>query len=674
MRRLALIALILMLPLAGCGVLGHKESESDLPVANQLRAMVLKPEALGEYLDLTPFSLQTEIFTDGPRGERTDYTTALDRLGRSLSYTATFTHEDISRHAPGVSNVVIGVEQYESAQAAQSAVNVKKDSILTRWAQGADETAFSNQNMHRLQGVDAAWSTIGYENITVDNGLVRASWGVATFAYDNVVAYVIVEWGDDSGDAQFVDNVAGALLARVKAVREGKFDDSPDAVLTGADYLVLGANAMAGLQTYHVSSTRDFLIVGLEQSFGLEYDVSAPSTALGTVQVSGNPPVELLLRDRTPYYRKNSRSAWGCLGQGEVDPEAYGFFVPDFPSLFSAAREHESAAGLLSQLSVAVSEDGLVHLKTTVDAHQFDQFSPEILGSLSSLRNAFPALGDGGTVYVELVLRPEDYRLMDIHYEMQLPVPEGEVFVRTEMKLSNFDSAPVSLDETNLPLCQEIFVPPCKGDRLNACLRLDPDLSEPAVSRNACAGQGRRVCVVPIGAVSKDLLMEVIADLEALTGEPIAVLPAVPVGGADIGSIDDSRDQVSAQVLERTLYKDFPEFDDDEDVVLIGVTPVDMFPDDQPQYVYEFGQRFWLGGSKNVGVISYFRMENVSYGEPPDDEMLKQRLEKMMLKYILGMRFDVPDSTSPTSVMYGKIGGLDDLDAIKLAVPPGALP
>ena len=206
-----------------------------------------------------------------------------------------------------------------------------------------------------------------------------------------------------------------------------------------------------------------------------------------------------------------------------------------------------------------------------------------------------------------------------------------------------------------------------------ACLRIDQDLAEPAVRRDACEGDGPRVCIVPMGGVSTDLLLSAISDIEQLIGEPIALLPAVEVGANDVGFVDESRDQIDDDILKATLYKQFPEFQDNSEVVLLGITPIDMFSADKPTTRYAFGQRSKWDNGKQAGVLSYYRMDPLSYGLPENDDMLKQRLEKFMLKYILGMRFGIPDSEDPTSVMYSHINGLDALDAIQLAVPEGAL-
>ena len=656
------VAIAWTLVASACGVLS-KEPQTTLPVANQLHAMVPDRDSLAGQLDLASFSVNTVIETHAPDTSKVLYQAALDRLGRDLSYTATYLHDQVTQSPPGINSVLISVEHFPDAETARSALAVQQESLTTRTVLSEAESATFKNNVRDISG---GWSTLGVQ--TGADGVDR-SWGMAAFADDDFVGYVFVRWGDNSGDQDRLDNIARSFHSRVRSVRHGEFDETPAAELSGADYLVLAAKAMGDVPTYHVDATRDFLSFGQRTSIGLYYNVVDPETAQGTVRLPTQPQVDLLSRGNTSYFWNAAAGNWSCAGI-DFNPAEYGLIIPDFARLFEAMQERIGASGPLSKVEVSTMDDGSVRLKTTVDPYQFNQFSPEILGPLSPLREIYPEIGEDGTVEVEADLRKDDLSLTHLLYEMRLPVQGDNLVVRTEMDFSALDAAP---DIPSLPVCQDLFQPPCKGDELSGCLLIDQDLAEPAVRRDACDGEGPRICIVPMGGVSQDLLLSAISDLEQLLGLHIALLPAVEVGGNDVGFVDDARDQIDAQILERTLYRRFPEFQQDTDVTLIGITPIDMFSAGEPTSRYSFGHRYSWDSGKQVGVLSYYRMDPLSYGLPENDDLLRERLEKFMLKYILGMRFDVPDGEDPSSVMYNYISSLAALDAIQLAVPDGAL-
>lgn len=55
-------------------------------------------------------------------------------------------------------------------------------------------------------------------------------------------------------------------------------------------------------------------------------------------------------------------------------------------------------------------------------------------------------------------------------------------------------------------------------------------------------------------------------------------------------------------------------------------------------------------------------MDPVAYGQPPNEELLRSRLRKMVMKDIGIMYYGLPLSNDPRSVMYRNILGIDDLD------------
>ena len=74
---------------------------------------------------------------------------------------------------------------------------------------------------------------------------------------------------------------------------------------------------------------------------------------------------------------------------------------------------------------------------------------------------------------------------------------------------------------------------------------------------------------------------------------------------------------------------------------------------------------FSLRSNENsVAVVSYARMDPAYLGNTPDEELLRSRLRKMVIKNIGIMYYGLPVSRDPRSVLYGNVLGLDDLDCM----------
>jgi predicted Zn-dependent protease len=141
-------------------------------------------------------------------------------------------------------------------------------------------------------------------------------------------------------------------------------------------------------------------------------------------------------------------------------------------------------------------------------------------------------------------------------------------------------------------------------------------------------------------------------------------MPAVSSGN----SLNAQREQISDEAMVVRLRSQYDALANDLNVVLIAITPIDLYSEGDS---FIFGQRrgpteaeYWLG------IISYWRMDPVSFGDRPDRELLEERLTKLVLKYVLTMYSDRPESSDPTSVLYNRLFSLDALDGVELAVPP----
>jgi predicted Zn-dependent protease len=199
-----------------------------------------------------------------------------------------------------------------------------------------------------------------------------------------------------------------------------------------------------------------------------------------------------------------------------------------------------------------------------------------------------------------------------------------------------------------------------------ACNGVETALASPAIPAGSCDGPGRRVCIVPVGRVSADLLFAVVERVKGLVPDaPIAIAPAVVASGMEL-----SREQMSDTAILGNVQKVYNRMFQDPNVVLIAITPIDMYSAADPQNHFVFGVRrgpFEDGGG--LGVMSYWRMDDANYGKIPDAELLEERLSKLVLKYVLTLHLKLPDTSDPTSLTYNRLYSLDALDRVKLAVP-----
>ena len=100
--------------------------------------------------------------------------------------------------------------------------------------------------------------------------------------------------------------------------------------------------------------------------------------------------------------------------------------------------------------------------------------------------------------------------------------------------------------------------------------------------------------------------------------------------------------------------------------VIIGVTHHDIFFSGAPDDRFTFGVR---AATRNA-VVSTARMNPVNYGLEPDAELLRQRLEKMTLRYLGELYFRLPRVSNDRSVLRDSIRSLSDIDEMTNAFCP----
>jgi archaemetzincin len=144
--------------------------------------------------------------------------------------------------------------------------------------------------------------------------------------------------------------------------------------------------------------------------------------------------------------------------------------------------------------------------------------------------------------------------------------------------------------------------------------------------------------VVPIYLSGQPALAEALAtDLGRIFASTVAIRP--PRFDAE-AAFDRSRGQYNSTVLLSQLLAEVH----DEPARILGVASVDLFI---PILTYVFGEAQLDGAA---AVVSTYRLDNVLYGLPSDDKLLRQRLLKESV-HELGHTFGLVHCHDATCVM-----------------------
>ncbi len=182
-----------------------------------------------------------------------------------------------------------------------------------------------------------------------------------------------------------------------------------------------------------------------------------------------------------------------------------------------------------------------------------------------------------------------------------------------------------------------------------------PAASTPAAELGSgCAGDGPRVCLVPLGGYAAppvDALVRHLLD----RGVPAGSVPPV---GLDFRAVDPARQQFGAIAATARVAAAYPDLATDPQVTLIALTEEDIFVKDG-SFAWVFGMR---GGEALI--ISTARMDERTWGSPQDDGLRDARLRKMLLRYVGLFHLGLPENDSPLTVLYRNLDGLTELDAM----------
>ena len=169
--------------------------------------------------------------------------------------------------------------------------------------------------------------------------------------------------------------------------------------------------------------------------------------------------------------------------------------------------------------------------------------------------------------------------------------------------------------------------------------------------------------LVAVGDADPDLVAWLAEHVRQRYGVVAEELPPIPF---DRATYDRARSQVVADGLVSSIRNRYPAVWRDATARVIGITSDDMFLRSH-SWTYGFS---WRSEDGRMAAVSYRRMDPAAFGRAPDAELLRSRLAKMVGKDVGVLCFGLPLSKDPRSVMYGRIDGIDELDAMTELVDP----
>ena len=139
-------------------------------------------------------------------------------------------------------------------------------------------------------------------------------------------------------------------------------------------------------------------------------------------------------------------------------------------------------------------------------------------------------------------------------------------------------------------------------------------------------------------------------------GLDVAVTAPVPL---DASAFDPRRGQFVAESLVVLMRHAAGPLADEPSVVLIGITQQDMYIARRVNWRWAFSYR-----SSNAAVVSSARMRPFLGGLRGQQPLVQTRARKMVTKNLGVLVYRLPPSRDPSSVLFDRIDGVDDLDVM----------
>lgn len=171
--------------------------------------------------------------------------------------------------------------------------------------------------------------------------------------------------------------------------------------------------------------------------------------------------------------------------------------------------------------------------------------------------------------------------------------------------------------------------------------------------------------VIAIGSPRPELVESVAAEVQARLRMGVRLLSPLEL---DPRAYDAGRSQVIGErLIEAITYRN-PALAADRNARVIGITAFDMYMDGRrAEWKFAFAVR---SPDRRVAVISHARMDPAALGGASNEELLRSRLRKMVLKNVGLIYYGLPASNNPRSVMFNNVLGVDDLDRMSEEFDP----
>jgi predicted Zn-dependent protease len=124
-----------------------------------------------------------------------------------------------------------------------------------------------------------------------------------------------------------------------------------------------------------------------------------------------------------------------------------------------------------------------------------------------------------------------------------------------------------------------------------------------------------------------------------------------------LAAVDKRRQQLVAEDVIDYMKLNYPSQTLDPNAIMIGVTDEDMYIRKRNS-CFAFSYR----SQGRFAVVSSARMNPLNFGEPADNDLLENRMRKMILKNIGVLYFQYPTNHDPRSVLYENVENVNDLD------------
>jgi predicted Zn-dependent protease len=590
--------------------------------------------------------------------------------GRLSGYRRLFVASQALTETDGAWLIGSSVDVYAGEEgAAEAFLDREHDTLSGDGFLQLEETQFGSYLQFDPPPVGDVWFG---KTLSADSAVVAGShthWTTVGFRKDRVVGHVLVVSTSDVDVREEVGSLARKLEEKISKVLDGQPVEA--VALTPRDVLVQAQAELERLSTVHMSQARKVQIEGNTETWTVDLDVEFPDRAVGSARLGGAGRYGVFLEGDSGYLRSSRSSSsggtggeWACIESFGASAAAIGLGTPDFSAdvdLAGADPEPE----IIAREELSGREVYVVRLELSPA-----EYLSGVFKLLPAVGPVPPDLMQYGTAVIDVYVGTDDFLIH--RYVVDLSLEQGNQTadaIKADAAFSGFN-VPLRFPDDAMPFCGEFYAP-CSGPNVDSCLSPPPELQAPTLDRSACEGSERRVCLVPLGAVSPGLLDSLVAYYKRELDLEVRILPGVVLLEQ---FMDQERQQFDTGFLVRQVEGAATwEISSDPNVILIGITPLDMTDADQPNLNYLFGQRFGEGADFRFGVISYFRMNPETYGRSPDPLLLETRLRKMVTRFIGSLYYGLPDNTDPSSVLYESIGGLTDLDRIGEELPVPAL-